>query len=162
LGGNFAGLTAARFIREYSGDAVNITVLDRKPYLIFIPNIGIEVLANRDPSRAMHMDIVSHLNHDGSHFLEGEIVDRGFAVKRGQLLARLRAPELYAQSRQRDHRTQRPLGQPGQPGELSDEPADAQVAIGLAPASGRADARSGRLRHRAESEDYFYRSGFPG
>jgi sulfide:quinone oxidoreductase len=73
LGGNFASLTAARFIREYSGDAVDITVLDRKPYLIFIPNIAIEVLANRDPSRTMHMDIVSHLDHDGSHFLEGEI-----------------------------------------------------------------------------------------
>lgn len=73
LGGNFAGLTAARFIRENCGDAVEITVLDRKPYLIFVPNIGIEVLANHDPAATMHMDIIRHLEDDGSSFLQGEI-----------------------------------------------------------------------------------------
>jgi sulfide:quinone oxidoreductase len=73
LGGNFAGLTAARFIREHSGDAVEITVLDRKPYLIFVPNIGIEVLANNDCAETMHLNIVRHLDHDGSRFIQGEV-----------------------------------------------------------------------------------------
>jgi sulfide:quinone oxidoreductase len=31
LGGNFAGLTTARFIRERCSDAVDITLIDRKP-----------------------------------------------------------------------------------------------------------------------------------
>ena len=35
LGGNFAGLTTARFIRERCKDAVQITLMDRKPYLAF-------------------------------------------------------------------------------------------------------------------------------
>jgi sulfide:quinone oxidoreductase len=73
LGGNFAGLTVARFIREICGNMVNITVLDRKPYLIFVPNIGIEVLANHDPAETMHLDIVRHLDSDHSRFLQGEI-----------------------------------------------------------------------------------------
>jgi sulfide:quinone oxidoreductase len=30
LGGNFAGLAAAQKIREYAGDSVTITVIDRK------------------------------------------------------------------------------------------------------------------------------------
>lgn len=34
LGGNFAGLTTARFIREQCGEDINITVIDRKPYLL--------------------------------------------------------------------------------------------------------------------------------
>jgi sulfide:quinone oxidoreductase len=73
LGGNFAGLTAARFIREQCGDAVDITVVDRKPYLIFVPNIGIEVLANHDPAATMHLDVVRHLDHDRSTFVQGEV-----------------------------------------------------------------------------------------
>lgn len=31
LGGNFAGLSTARFIHERCGDSVDITVIDRKP-----------------------------------------------------------------------------------------------------------------------------------
>jgi sulfide:quinone oxidoreductase len=50
LGGNFAGLTTARFIRERCGDAVDITLIDRKPYLLFVPNIPLETLADRDPA----------------------------------------------------------------------------------------------------------------
>lgn len=81
LGGNFAGLTAARLIREHSGDAVDITVLDRKPYLIFIPNIGIEVLANHDPATTMHLNIVGHLDRDGSRFIQGEVKEIDLETK---------------------------------------------------------------------------------
>ena len=58
LGGNFAGLGSAQKIREFAGDAVNITVMDRKPYLLFVPNIPAEVFDNRDPSHSLHMDLV--------------------------------------------------------------------------------------------------------
>jgi sulfide:quinone oxidoreductase len=50
LGGNFAGLGAARKIREHAGDGVEITVIDRKAYLDSIPNIPLEVLEGRDPA----------------------------------------------------------------------------------------------------------------
>jgi len=75
LGGNFAGLTTARFIRDLCGERVNITVIDRKPYLLFIPNIGIEVLDNRDPDETMHFDIDHFLEREGSSFIQGEVGD---------------------------------------------------------------------------------------
>ena len=49
LGSNFAGLSTARFIREEAKDSVDITVIDRKPYLLFVPNIPLEILRNQDP-----------------------------------------------------------------------------------------------------------------
>ncbi|MGL5771874.1 MAG: hypothetical protein ACRCX1_03695, partial [Bacteroidales bacterium] len=49
LGSNFGGLTAARLIREEAGQTVDITVVDRKSYLLFVPNIPLEVFANNDP-----------------------------------------------------------------------------------------------------------------
>ncbi|MEJ2635821.1 MAG: FAD-dependent oxidoreductase [Calditrichia bacterium] len=73
LGGNFAGLTAARFIREKCGDAVNMTLIDRKPYLIFVPNIPLEVFANEDPAERLHMPIVKYLDRDNIDFIQGNI-----------------------------------------------------------------------------------------
>jgi sulfide:quinone oxidoreductase len=75
LGGNFAGLTTARFIREHCGDAVEMTLIDRKPYLLFVPNIQLEVLANRDPADTMHMPIAKILEHDGIRFLQGQVTN---------------------------------------------------------------------------------------
>ena len=73
LGGNFAGLTTARFIREQCGEDVNITVIDRKPYLLFIPNIPIEVFANRNPQNTMHMPIEHILHDDRISFIQAEV-----------------------------------------------------------------------------------------
>jgi len=73
LGGNFAGLTTARFIRERCKDDVQITLIDRKPYLIFIPNIPIEVFANHDPAETLHMPIVKVLEKDETRFIQGEV-----------------------------------------------------------------------------------------
>jgi sulfide:quinone oxidoreductase len=73
LGGNFAGLTAARFIRDKCRDEVNITLIDRKPYLVFVPNIPIEVLANRDPEDSMHMPIHHTLKLDGTGFIQADV-----------------------------------------------------------------------------------------
>ena len=73
LGGNFAGLTTARFIRERCGEDVNITVIDRKPYLLFVPNIPIEVFANRNPQNTLHMPIEHVLLDDGIDFIQAEV-----------------------------------------------------------------------------------------
>jgi len=56
LGSSFAGLTTARFIREHAGDAIDLVVIDRNPYLTFVPNVQMEVLADRDPLETMLLD----------------------------------------------------------------------------------------------------------
>lgn len=74
LGGNFAGLGSAQKIREYCGDDVDITVIDRKNYLLFIPNIPAEVFENRDPEGSLRMDLPSTLGEDGIRFVQGDVV----------------------------------------------------------------------------------------
>jgi len=73
LGGNFAGLGSAQKIREYAGDNVDITVIDKKSNLLFVPNIPGEVFENNDPSLSMFMDIIKPLNNDGVRFIQGEV-----------------------------------------------------------------------------------------
>jgi sulfide:quinone oxidoreductase len=73
LGCNFAGLGAAQKIREYAGDAVNITCVDRKAYLDFIPNIPLESFAGHDPAITMHMPILDALKKDDIRFLQAEV-----------------------------------------------------------------------------------------
>lgn len=73
LGGNFAGLGSAQKIREYAGDAVDITVVDRKAYLDYIPNIPLEIFEGRDPAVTMHMDIVDVLAKDDIAFRQAEV-----------------------------------------------------------------------------------------
>lgn len=73
LGGNFAGLGSAQEIRRYCGDAVDITVMDRKNYLLFVPNIPAEVFEGRDPAKSLRMDIPDTLDADGIHFVQGEV-----------------------------------------------------------------------------------------
>ncbi len=73
LGCNFAGLTAARLIREECKDNVDITVVDRKPYLVFVPNIPLEVLSNHDPISKLHMNFYPFLVKDKSVFLQAEV-----------------------------------------------------------------------------------------
>ncbi|MBN2905826.1 MAG: FAD-dependent oxidoreductase [Rhodobacteraceae bacterium] len=73
LGGNFAGLGAAQKIRDHAGDAVEITVIDRKAYLDYIPNIPLEIFEGRDPAVTMHMPLVEALAEDDIHFEQAEI-----------------------------------------------------------------------------------------
>lgn len=82
LGGNFAGLGSAQKIREYAGDSVNITVIDRKPYLLFVPNIPLEVFENRDPALSLHMDIVQPLARADIRFIQGEVTGIDVDTKR--------------------------------------------------------------------------------
>ena len=73
LGGNFAGLGSAQKIREYCGNKVRITVIDRKSYLLFIPNIPAEVFENRNPYRSLRMDLPTTLDEDDIGFIQGEV-----------------------------------------------------------------------------------------
>ncbi|APZ43575.1 NAD(P)/FAD-dependent oxidoreductase [Acidihalobacter ferrooxydans] len=73
LGGNFAGLGSAQKIREFAGDAVEITVIDRKNYLLFVPNIPADVFENRDPAVGQRMDLPPVLAKDGISFIQGEV-----------------------------------------------------------------------------------------
>ncbi len=82
LGGNFAGLGAAQKIRQYCGDAVRITVLDRKEYLLFVPNVPAEVFENRDPAKTLAMDLRSTLREDDIEFIQGEVKGLDVDAKR--------------------------------------------------------------------------------
>ena len=73
LGGNFAGLGSAQKIRELCGDSVRITVIDRKNFLLFVPNIPAEVFEGRDPSKTLAMDLPSTLGSDDIAFIQGEV-----------------------------------------------------------------------------------------
>lgn len=73
LGGNFAGLGAAQKIRHYAGDAVRITVVDRKSRLLYVPNIPLEVFENRNPAESLFMDILEPLTADGIDFVRAEV-----------------------------------------------------------------------------------------
>ncbi|WP_407685358.1 NAD(P)/FAD-dependent oxidoreductase [Mycobacterium sp. HUMS_1102779] len=74
LGSSFAGLTTARFIREHAGDAVELVVLDRNPYMTFVPNIQLEVFADHDPLESLLLDTPKIHGHDGNTFLNAEVI----------------------------------------------------------------------------------------
>lgn len=74
LGGNFAGLGAAQKIRDYAKDRVDITLVDRKAYLDYIPNIPLEIFEGRDPAVTMHMDLVDALARDDVAFAQAEVL----------------------------------------------------------------------------------------
>jgi sulfide:quinone oxidoreductase len=73
LGGNFAGLSCAQKIREYADDSVDITLIDRKDYLLFVPNIPTDVMENRDPSKHQRMQLRPILASDDIDFIQGAV-----------------------------------------------------------------------------------------
>lgn len=79
LGANFAGLTTARYVAEKVGDRSRITVIDRKPYLTFIPNIPLEVWNDNNPEVSLHLPTTRFFEKDGSDFIQGEV--RGIDVE---------------------------------------------------------------------------------
>lgn len=74
LGGNFAGLGTAQKLRDLAGDGVAITVIDRKNFLLFVPNIPADVFEDRDPALNQRMDIVAPLAGDGTDFIQAEVL----------------------------------------------------------------------------------------
>lgn len=73
LGSNFAGLGVAQELRQKTQDNTDITVIDRKPYLLFVPNIGIEVLENRNPLYSMQMPLLPAMQEDNLNFILGDV-----------------------------------------------------------------------------------------
>lgn len=73
LGCNFAGLTVARYLHKEAGDHIKITVIDRKNYINFIPNIPIEVFSNNNPADSLEFEFQKFLKSDGSEFILGEV-----------------------------------------------------------------------------------------
>ena len=73
LGANFAGLTAARFIRRQVKDHARITVMDKKSYLLFVPNIPLTVFENKDPADSLHMQEVDTLRNHQIEFIQGDV-----------------------------------------------------------------------------------------
>jgi len=73
LGGSFAGIAAARHIRKYCGGRVDITLIDTRPYLVFIPNILPEILVGHDPGETLLMPTVGVLEKDGIRFIQARV-----------------------------------------------------------------------------------------
>src|SRR5680860_502435 len=73
LGCNFSGLTVSRYLRQEAKDAIDITVIDRKNFVNFIPNIPIEVFNNHDPADNLEFSFLKFLKSDKSNFIQGEI-----------------------------------------------------------------------------------------
>ena len=73
LGGNFAGLQVAQQLRELVGALADITVVDKKPYLLFVPNIPLEVLADHDPAISLHLQLPELLQRDAIQFALAEV-----------------------------------------------------------------------------------------
>ena len=96
LGSNFAGLGSAQKIREYAGDSVDITVIDRKDYLLFVPNIPTDVVENRDPSLHQRMQLRPVLAGDDIAFVQGLLNQPQFTGCHAY-----RQPVFYSLDRQR-------------------------------------------------------------
>lgn len=73
LGCNFAGLTTARYIHAVVKGKADITIIDRKSLLTFVPNIPMQVLANINPGIDLQFKFMSFLEHDGSEFIQAEV-----------------------------------------------------------------------------------------
>lgn len=102
LGSSFAGLTTARFIREHAGDKVDLVVVDRNPYLTFVPNIQMEVLAGRDPLETMLLDTPAIHAKDANTFLNAEVVALDPDTRRVQIVPSDR-PGSASESLSYDH-----------------------------------------------------------
>ncbi len=73
LGGGFAGLGAAQAIRKLAGDRVRLSLLDRRSYLIYVPNVAPEVFSNNKPMQTMRMPLPAVLDEDAVDFIQAEV-----------------------------------------------------------------------------------------
>jgi sulfide:quinone oxidoreductase len=75
LGGNFAGLQIARHLREDIKDKADITVIDRKSFLLFVPNIPLEAFEGHDPTSKLQLPLAPILQGDDIRFIQAEVKD---------------------------------------------------------------------------------------
>lgn len=73
LGASFAGLETAQKICRYARGRVDVTVVDRKAYLLFVPNLLTEILADRNPGETLHLPVDGALRRDGARFVLGDV-----------------------------------------------------------------------------------------
>ncbi len=73
LGGNFAGLASAQKVRDYCGEDVDITLIERRDYLLFVPNIPADVFENRNPADKQTMPLRPQLARDKIDFIQAEV-----------------------------------------------------------------------------------------
>ncbi|MBS1605549.1 MAG: FAD-dependent oxidoreductase [Bacteroidetes bacterium] len=74
LGCNFAGLTTARYIHALVKEKADITIIDRKSLLSFVPNIPLQVLADVNPAIDLQYKFMTFLEHDGSNFIQADVL----------------------------------------------------------------------------------------
>ena len=85
LGGNFAGLGSAQKIRDYAKDHVDITVIDRKAFIDYIPNIPFEIFEGRNPAVTMNMELAGTLAHEDIAFHQAEVLGLDLANRKVQV-----------------------------------------------------------------------------
>lgn len=73
LGSNFAGMTTARFLADKLKGKADITVIDKKSYLLFVPNIPETIMKNENPQIAMHLDVLPFYEHDHTRFIQAYV-----------------------------------------------------------------------------------------
>jgi sulfide:quinone oxidoreductase len=73
LGSNFGGMTTARFLRKALRDKVDITVIDKKSNLLFVPNIPETVMSDKDPQNNMHLQFLPFYERDKTRFIQAEV-----------------------------------------------------------------------------------------
>lgn len=73
LGCNFAGFTVSIHLNHEAKDANKITVIGRKNYVNFVPNIPIEVFNNHNPADNLEFRYLKFLDSYGSAFIQAEI-----------------------------------------------------------------------------------------
>ncbi|MCF0213359.1 MAG: FAD-dependent oxidoreductase, partial [Muribaculaceae bacterium] len=73
LGSNFAGMTTARFLAKELKGKAEITVIDKKSYLLFVPNIPETVMKNRNPQIDMHLQCLPFYEGDKTNFIQARV-----------------------------------------------------------------------------------------
>ena len=64
LGGNFAGLASAQYVRDFCGDNVDITLIERRDCLLSVTDTQAAGLGNRDPVDGLNRLLHSFLIRD--------------------------------------------------------------------------------------------------
>ena len=73
MGGNFAGLGCAQKLRDYCGDKVDITLIDRRDFLLFVPNILTDIFENRHPADNQVMPLRPLMAKDRIELILGDV-----------------------------------------------------------------------------------------
>jgi sulfide:quinone oxidoreductase len=82
LGGGFGGLNTAQRVMELARGRVRVTLIDPRPYLLFVPHVAAEVLEGRDPAQTLRMPLAPVLEKDGIRFIQAEVTEIDLTAQR--------------------------------------------------------------------------------